>query len=270
MDIKEKDHNFRASPRADSFIAVSDDSMDADDVQSPAPVEDEAVIKCVCGFGKGYDDDDAIICDNCRTWQHTLCYFYQRPLPSDDEQYLCLDCGGARDDLDINAAAVRMRRKIRTLATIADRISELSCEIVARNEELDKLGCELSCVESDIYLKGPLLAEHGTAASWAVLDEWHEEYSLLRYEIDKTIAERDAIRARVDELEDDANRVKRNEPTKAEELKSRLDDEAAGPKLWTTACSLGNRAAVPHSLPPILERALGRSTKKKRKAGRLR
>src|ERR1700760_1162790 len=108
METIEKDHNFHVSPRADSFIAVSDDAMDVDDPSSP---EDDAIIKCICGFGKGFDDDDAIICDMCRTWQHTLCYFYQRPLPDDHEQYLCQDCGGPKDDLDVNAAAARMRRK---------------------------------------------------------------------------------------------------------------------------------------------------------------
>jgi hypothetical protein len=267
---KEADHNFKLSPRADSFVdVIVTDAMDLDASTPPPNAEDDAVIKCVCGFGKGVDDDDAIICDECGTWQHTLCYFYQQPLPADDEQYLCVECR-PRSDVDVNAAASRMRRKVRTVSTIADRISELSCEILVREEELHALVAEIAYVEADLHFKGPILQAHATPAAWAMLDEWHYEHQNLQHEIAKALHERDAIRLRLRELEDDGNRVKRNEPTKAEELKLRWADRSATPKLWTTACSLGARAAVPHALPPVLTMggANGKLGKKKRKSGR--
>jgi hypothetical protein len=273
MDKELADHNFRISPRADSFVdvAIEDtDAMDLDDAPQQTETGDDAVIKCICGFGKGYDDDDAIICDRCGTWQHTLCYFHRRPLPADDEQYLCVGCSGPRDDVDANAASSRMRRKVQTLETITARISELSCEILVRQQELHTLETEISDVISDLHFKGPLLVERATPAAWEVLDEWYSEHEYLRKEVAKTMKERDAIQQRVAELEDDGNRVKRNEPTKAEEQKARWMNLDAPPKLWTTACSLSNRPAIPHAMPPVLMMggASGKVGKVKKKVGR--
>jgi hypothetical protein len=267
---REEDHNFKSSPRADSFVDAV--IIDAIDLETQTTSEDHAIIKCVCGFGKGADDDDAIICDQCGTWQHTLCYFYQKSLPADDAQYLCVECK-PRPDVDANAAASRMRQKLQALSAISDRISELSCEILVREEELQGLEYELASLSVDLSIKAPLLQAHATPAARSMLDELHAEYLHLQHRIARTAQERDAIRLRVEELEDDGNRVKRNEVTRAEELKLRWRDRGSVPKLWTMACSLGDRAAVPYALPPVLMmggNGKGKVGKRKRKRKGLR
>ena len=142
-----------------------------------------------------------------------------------------------------------MAKKVRFLGLLADRISELSNEIMQREEEIAELKLQLACVESDLYTKGFLLDLHGSVGAWKILDDWHDEWLILKDDIDKTQRERDQIRFRVEELEDDQARVKRNEPTLAEEINAHFAKLKATPLLWTTAGSLGQRCCHPYAKP---------------------
>lgn len=249
-----KDHvaPYRADSLADSLAhSQMSDAMDVD----PLPLnqnenEDDAIINCICRFGKGVDDDDAIRCDQCGTWQHSLCYFFQTPLPADEELYLCAGC--APREMDGEAARQRMERKIRKLEVFGDQVLELRCEIQQRSDEIWRFQMQHDENSGDLVTNGPGLEAEATADSYSVLDDLVSNRRYLEEVMERTRTERDAITRRVTELEEDLSRVRRNDLTRVEELRAKWAVAAAQPRLWTTACALGGKAAVPHTKPPIL------------------
>lgn len=269
------DHNFKtsSSPRADSFVDTTDDAMTVSTDPTEVDVtmrddgdeepEADAIIKCICGYGAGYDDDDCTSCMMCETWQHNLCYFVVlgRPVPKEDDHFFCIDCAAS---LDVDPALARdaMRRKLRKLELIGDRMSELQCEIAQREEEMQDLQDQLACVESEWYTHGVALAAQGLLPDSSdgevgeIWEDWAKEHFLIAQDRARTLEERDAILARIGELEADAERTRLNEPTQRE-LNARAEkayyEKLKGtPAFWTTASSLGTRSCYYWSKPPCL------------------
>lgn len=58
------------------------------------PVEDEEdyTIKCICGFQD--DDGNTVLCEQCETWQHILCYYFRDGIVLDvkELEHSCADC----------------------------------------------------------------------------------------------------------------------------------------------------------------------------------
>jgi hypothetical protein len=50
--------------------------------------EESSTIKCICGFPE--DDGSTVLCENCNTWQHILCYYGSTQLVPDIHE--CTDC----------------------------------------------------------------------------------------------------------------------------------------------------------------------------------
>ena len=196
-------------------------------------------------------------CENCETWQHNVCYFYCLGLdaPPEGAHFLCVDCGPSHP-VDPKRAAVSMRKKLQKLSRIADRINELRCEIMVREEEIEELEIELACVESEWYTKGPFLVEHDSPAAWELLDELELEHHLINLEIARTLKERDDIEARVKELTRDDEHVRLNEQTEREallEYEASLGMESTPlSTLFTDVGSLGSRSCRPEERPQAL------------------
>jgi hypothetical protein len=268
------DHNFKTSPspRADSFVDTTDDAMTVStdptevDARDDGDEEaDDAIIKCICGYGAGYDDDDCTSCMMCETWQHNLCYFVVlgRPIPKgEDDLFFCIDCA-ANLDVDPELARDAMRRKLRKLALISDRMDELKCEIAQREEEMEGLQYQLACVESEWYTNGAALAAQGSLPDSSevareIWEGWAKEHFLIEQDMVRTVEERDAIRVRIGELEADAERTRLNEPTQREanaKVEAVYFEKSRGtPAFWTTASSLGTRSCYYWSKPPCLLR----------------
>ncbi|KAL8723325.1 MAG: hypothetical protein Q9225_000377 [Loekoesia sp. 1 TL-2023] len=79
---------------------------------APGPEEEEDyTIKCICGFHD--DDGNTVLCEQCQTWQHTECYYFEggEVLDVSEIEHCCADCKPRR--LDARAATERqtMRRE---------------------------------------------------------------------------------------------------------------------------------------------------------------
>ena len=246
------DHIYKSSPRADSFVDTAstmneDDAMDIDVGAQPTDLpiaassgisadnsDADAIISCICGFGKGYDDDDAIMCDRCGTWQHTLCYFYLTPMPAEDATYLCATCA-PRSGLQHPLAAARMRKKLHRLALFSDRISELRCEDSQRSSEIDALELEKQEIERDFEILGPVLEAQGFCSDgWEVLDQWYTDLQNIRKQLDQLRRTRAQIQSQLLALEGDLDRVKRNERTLKEEARDNWTEHDIENRLWRT------------------------------------
>lgn len=68
--------------------------------------EEDWTIKCVCG----YDDDDGstVLCEECDTWQHILCYYYKKTIP---DIHLCTDCAPENSKSDVNVREAKDRQR---------------------------------------------------------------------------------------------------------------------------------------------------------------
>ena len=250
MEIRDLDRNYKSSPRADSFVdTISDDAMDADaDIVDDAHCDDvdmkddddaKDIIKCICGFGEGYDDDDCVSCEQCLTWQHMLCYFDALNMrrPNDGEHFLCVDCGPSHQ-VNASLAATEMRKKLAKVRMLTDRIEELNCEVQQRQNELLELESELACVESDWYTKGPLLAAHDSPSAWHILNEWWEEHALIIEEIAKTLEAREGTLRHITAVKNELLSVRSSEKTRL----ARLGRTVGRPDLLTPVESLGTRS----------------------------
>jgi hypothetical protein len=267
MENKERDYNLKFSPRADSFVDnTTDDAMESStnfevDLEvrvADAEVnydDDNAMIKCVCGFGKGFDDDNCAFCEGCETWQHTLCYFLSQgtKIPGEDEWYRCVDCEPS-SQVDAELARNKMSRKLKRVARLEDQIHELTCEIRVRDEEIVQLQVELEDLEDDLYRHGPKLDATGgpDTDEWYLLDILHDEWCELGHQIFTTRNRRRETQARMVTLEMDLELLQRNEPTITEQIWSKRASQKPVPVLFTTAESLGLRCCQPRALPPVV------------------
>jgi hypothetical protein len=90
-------------------LAQAPESVAAQPTAAQPYDEEEEEFACFCGFSD--DDSDAIACDHCHRWNHTLCYYPEyegRRLP-DDFQHYCVECRPR--PVDAEAANIRQREK---------------------------------------------------------------------------------------------------------------------------------------------------------------
>ena len=60
----------------------------------PEEGEEEAIIRCVCGYIEEDEDDERtmVICDNCSAWQHNICMGISENADELPEHYFCEQC----------------------------------------------------------------------------------------------------------------------------------------------------------------------------------
>lgn len=70
-------------------------------------VEDEesSTIKCICGYQD--DDGSTVLCENCNTWQHILCYYDSIDEVQDVTVHECIECKPRA--VDLKRAEARQR-----------------------------------------------------------------------------------------------------------------------------------------------------------------
>lgn len=79
---------------------------------SPAPdpkEEEDYTIKCICGFHD--DGGNTGLCEDCKTWQHSECYYFEdgEVLNVSEIEHCCIDCKPRQ--LDIRSATERQTKR---------------------------------------------------------------------------------------------------------------------------------------------------------------
>ncbi|KAF2131117.1 hypothetical protein P153DRAFT_384331 [Dothidotthia symphoricarpi CBS 119687] len=89
---------------------ASDQATIGDSEIKPGVIDmdsDEFPIKCICGFLD--DDGNTVLCENCDTWQHIICYYESAQHVPDIHD--CTDCQPRPIDRELAAEKQRLQRR---------------------------------------------------------------------------------------------------------------------------------------------------------------